>query len=146
MIRPFEMKDLKRVLDIWLNTSIKAHPFITPNYFLTHYQTFQEDHLLRSQSQVYEIDGKIVGFVSIKQDMVITTVNVDQAYQRQGIGELLVSRLLNKFTQVSAKVYEENTNALKFFKALGFEVAGHEKHPDTKKDVVILFKSQVLTN
>lgn len=138
MIRQFQMKDLKDVLDIWLRTSIEAHPFINPQYFIDNYQSFQEDHLLKSQSQVYELDGKIVGFVSIKQDMVITTINVDKPYRLSGIGEQLIRFLINKFHQVTVKVFLENQDALAFFTKLGFETVGQEVHPRLKKQMVVL--------
>lgn len=138
MIRPFEMKDLNAVMDIWLRNTIDAHPFIDKMYFINNYQKFQEDHLLRSQSQVYELDGKIVGFVSIKQDMVITTINVDKPYRMSGIGEALINTLFKKFHQITVKCYLENSDALAFFHKSGFEVVGHETDSDTNKELVIL--------
>lgn len=138
MIRQFEMKDLGAVMDIWLRTTIDANPFIDKMYFIANYQNFQEDHLLRSQSHVYEIDGKIVGFVSIKQDMIITTINVDTPYRLSGIGEALINVLANKFQQISVKCYLENTDGLAFFNKLGFEAVGSEKETETEKELVIL--------
>ncbi len=138
MIRQFEMKDLTQVLEIWLKTTIEAHPFIDPGYFLNNYQSFQEDHLLKSQSQVYEIDGKIVGFVSIKQDMVVTTINVDPDYRLNGIGEALMNHLLNKFQQVTVKCFLDNAGALAFFTKLGFELVDKETDLELHREVCIL--------
>lgn len=138
MIRPFEMRDLNAVLDIWLRTTIAAHPFIEKEHFLAGFQTFQEDHLLRSQSQVYEIEGKVVGFVSIKQDMTVTAINVDFPYRKSGIGEALMNRLIDKFQQISVKCYMENIDALGFFSKLGFEAVKTETDPETNQEVIIL--------
>lgn len=138
MIRPFEMGDLKAVMDIWLRNSIKAHPFIDKMYFINHYQSFQEDHLLRSQSHVYEIEGKIVGFVSIKQDMVVTTINVDEPYRLSGIGEALMQGLIDKFQQVTVKCFMDNMDALAFFHKLGFKAISTETDPETKKELMVL--------
>lgn len=138
MIRQFQMKDLNAVLDIWLKTTIEAHPFIDPSYFLENYQNFQEDHLLKSQSQVYEIDGKIVGFVSIKQDMVVTTINVLKEYRHNGIGEKLMNFLVDKFHQVTVKCYLENSNALAFFHKIGFEAVSNETDEVNHKELVVL--------
>lgn len=138
MIRQFEMKDLNAVMDIWLRTTIEGHPFIEPTYFLERYQAFQQDHLLKSQSQVYEIDGQVVGFVSIKQDMVITTINVDKPYRKSGIGEQLMRHMMNKFHQVTVKCFLDNSDALAFFHKLGFEVVGSEKEQELQKEIVVL--------
>ena len=132
------MKDLNRVMEIWLNTSIEAHPFLDAQYFIDNYQSFFEDHLLRSQSQVYEIDGKIVGFVSIKQDMFVTTINVDKDYRLSGVGESLIQALLDKFQAIHVKCFLKDADSLAFFTKCGFEVSGHETDALTGEELVIL--------
>lgn len=64
MIRKFEIKDLERVMDIWLNTNIKAHFFVSEEYWIENFHIVK-GMLPEAELYVYEMNGKIEGFVGI---------------------------------------------------------------------------------
>ena len=64
MIRKLLNRDIDRVADIWLKTNLKAHYFISNQYWKSNYELVKE---MLSQSEVYvfEADKMIQGFVGI---------------------------------------------------------------------------------
>lgn len=144
MIRPFLMKNLSRVLEIWLASMPSSHPFLGANYFIEHYQEFQEDHLLSSQTTVYEIGGKIIGFISIKQDMSISALCVDPQYQKKGYGEQLIQSLKNRFSKLHVQVYLDNLSAVAFFQRNGFFLYDRIQDEKTNKKLGIFVYDQSL--
>lgn len=57
MIRKFEEKDTERVMQIWLEVNIETHNFVLSDYWLSQYQSVQEQ-LLPADIYVYEQDKK----------------------------------------------------------------------------------------
>ena len=62
MIRKLLNGDIDRVADIWLKTNLKAHYFISNQYWKSNYELVKE---MLSQSEVYvfEADKMIQGFI-----------------------------------------------------------------------------------
>lgn len=65
MIRKLSNKDLKDVLEIWLNTNISAHSFIDESYWKNNLKLV-EQILPEAEVYVYEIENKILGFIRDK--------------------------------------------------------------------------------
>ena len=63
MIREFQMDDINKVADIWLDTNIKAHNFIPAEYWKSNFKSVKEA-LLLAEVYVYEYDTEIQGFIS----------------------------------------------------------------------------------
>lgn len=140
MIRPFKMADLTRVMEIWIQTMPLSHPFFTPTHFINLYSEFQKEQLLKSQTHVYEIEGKIVGFISIRQDMEITAVCVDKLFQKQGIGEKMLDFIINKFQKVHCKCYLNNLSGMALLNKNGFVVHQIIKSKETKQVIYLMQK------
>ena len=64
MIRKLLNGDINRVADIWLKTNLKAHYFISNQYWKSNYELVKE---MMSQYEVYvfEADKMIQGFVGL---------------------------------------------------------------------------------
>ena len=64
MIRKLLNGDIDRVADIWLKTNLKAHYFISKQYWKSNYELVKG---MMSQSEVYvfEADKMIQGFVGL---------------------------------------------------------------------------------
>ena len=64
MIRKLLNGDIDRVADIWLKTNLKAHYFISNQYWKSNYELVKE---MMSQYEVYvfEADKMIQGFVGL---------------------------------------------------------------------------------
>ena len=69
MIRKMQNIDIDRVADIWLKTNLKAHYFISNQYWKSNYELVKE---MLSQSEVYvfEADKMIQGFVGLNDEYI----------------------------------------------------------------------------
>ena len=62
MIRELQKADITKVADIWLDTNIKAHNFISAQYWESNYELVKE-MLLQAEVYVCESNGEIQGFI-----------------------------------------------------------------------------------
>nr|WP_330415346.1 hypothetical protein [Dorea formicigenerans] len=87
MIRKLLNGDIDRIADIWLKTNLKAHYFISNQYWKSNYELVKE---MMSQYEVYvfEADKMIQGFVGLN-DKYIEGIFVSDEMQSCGIGKLL---------------------------------------------------------
>ncbi len=68
MIRKLLNGDIDRVADIWLKTNLKAHYFISNQYWKSNYELVKE-MLSLSEVYVFEVDKMIQGFVGLNADI-----------------------------------------------------------------------------
>lgn len=66
MIRVVQKADITKVADIWLDTNIKAHNFISAQYWESNYELVKE-MLLQAEVYVCESNGKIQGIYRLKR-------------------------------------------------------------------------------
>ena len=90
MIRKMEEKDISDVLQIWLETNIKAHSFIDKEYWIGNYEMVKQ---ILPEAEVYvyedEKNGRIAGFIGIN-DQYIEGLFVKETVQSNGIGKRLL--------------------------------------------------------
>ena len=127
MIRNMKPADIPAVMEIWLNTNIKAHDFIAPDYWRKNYdltKTMMSD----ADIYVYERERRICGFVGLMKDY-IAGIFVDEAYQGSGIGKSLLDYVKQQKDELVLHVYEKNKGAVRFYLREGFvkEEAGVEE-------------------
>ena len=67
MIRKLLNRDIDRVADIWLKTNLKAHYFISNQYWKSNYELVKE-MLSQSEVYVYEDDKMIQGFLGVRDE------------------------------------------------------------------------------
>ena len=66
MIRKLQKADINRVADIWLKTNLKAHFFISEQYWTSNYE-FVKELLPQAEVYEYEDDKMIQGFIGVKE-------------------------------------------------------------------------------
>ena len=64
MIRKLQKADLNDVANLWLDTNLKAHNFISAEYWNTNFE-FVKEMLPQAEVYVYENDKKIQGFIGL---------------------------------------------------------------------------------
>ena len=69
MIRKLLNGDSDRVADIWLKTNLKAHYFISNQYWKSNYELVEE-MMSQSEVYVYEDDKMIQGFVGLNDEYI----------------------------------------------------------------------------
>ena len=131
MIRKFEIKDTKRVMQIWLDVNIEAHYFVPSSYWQLQYQSVQEQ-LLQADIYVYEQDNEIQGFVGM-MDNYLAGIFVDKKYRSAGIGKALLDCIKKDYFSFSLNVYQKNQRAVDFYLREGLSVVSKGIDEDTSE-------------
>ena len=113
MIRKLQKADINRVADIWLKTNLKAHFFISEQYWISNYE-FVKEMLPQAEVYVYEDDKMIQGFIE--------GIFVSDEMQSRGIGKMLLDYIKDKKDRLQLKVYQKNVRAMSFYQREGFTI------------------------
>ena len=120
MIRKLQKVDINRVADIWLTTNLKAHFFISEQYWISNYE-FVKEMLPQAEVYVYEDDKMIQGFIGVS-DEYIEGIFVSDEMQLCGIGKMLLDYIKDKKDRLQLKVYQKNVRAMSFYQREGFTI------------------------
>lgn len=142
MIRKLDNKDVNRIMEIWLESTIKAHSFIEKEYWQSNYNTVKDVYIPIAETYVYEENDVIKGFISIIDKEFIGALFVDNDYQGLGVGSKLINFALNKYDTLSLAVYKENFKSVRFYKKMGFEILSEEINEDSKHPEYIMKNKQ----
>lgn len=130
MIRKFKPEDLNDIMEIWLNTNIQAHDFISKSYWVNNFEMVKEI-LPTSEIYIYEED-KIKGFMGII-DGYIAGIFVLAAEQGKGIGKHLIDAAKEKYDKLTLNVYEKNVKSACFYEKQGFRAASQSVDVNTEE-------------
>ena len=131
MIRKLETNDIDEVMNIWLETNIKAHKFIDKKYWENNYNEVKKG-ILNADTYVFEKNNQIMGFVGII-DGYIAGIFVKESMQRNGIGKQLINKSKEKYKKLTLNVYEKNKQAIKFYQNQGFNIVNKSIDEQTKE-------------
>ena len=120
MIRAYGEHDVEDLLDVWYRASLVAHPFLSEE-FLDH-ERFEivERWLPAADTTVYEVDGRVVGFLSLIGNEV-GAIFVDPELHGRGIGRALMDDARDRRPHLELAVFEANEIGRRFYAAYGFE-------------------------
>lgn len=139
MIRKFEMKDTKRVMQIWLEANLEAHDFVSGDYWCSQYQTVQEQ-LSAADIYVYEQDNEIQGFLGMMDDY-LAGIFVDKKYRSKGIGKGLLDYVKKIYPAFSLNVYQKNQRAVDFYLRENLTIVSTGVDEDTAEaDYTVVWK------
>lgn len=120
MIREFQKSDIEKVADIWLDTNLKAHDFISSQYWLSNFQTVKE-MLLQAEIYIFEKENEVQGFIGLSENY-IAGIFVQSQFQTKGIGKQLMDFVKDRKKELSLSVYQKNIRAVKFYQRENFEI------------------------
>lgn len=120
MIRTLQKADINRVMDIWLDTNIKAHSFVTSQYWKSNWDLVRE-MLPQAEVYVYENEQGIQGFAGLNGDY-MEGIFVSDGMQSQGIGKRLLDFIKSKKVKLCLNVYQKNMRAIHFYQREGFKI------------------------
>ena len=120
MIRELRKVDINKVAEIWLDTNIKTHYFISAKYWKSNFELVKE-LLLQATVYVYEDKQEIQGFIGLSNEY-IEGIFVSAEMQSQGIGKILLNYVKGKRNKLILNVYQKNTRAISFYQREGFEI------------------------
>ena len=120
MIRELRKVDINKVAEIWLDTNIKTHYYISAQYWKSNFELVKE-LLLQATVYVYEDKQEIQGFIGLSNEY-IEGIFVSAEMQSQGIGKILLNYVKGKRNKLILNVYQKNTRAISFYQREGFEI------------------------
>ena len=120
MIRELRKVDINKVAEIWLDTNIKTHYFISAQYWKSNFELVKE-LLLQATVYVYEDKQEIQGFIGLSNEY-IEGIFVSAEMQSQGIGKILLNYVKGNRNKLILNVYQKNTRAISFYQREGFEI------------------------
>ena len=141
MIRKLEDKDIDKVMNIWLESTIKAHDFISKEYWQNNYNTVKEVYIPMSETFVYKDVQGIKGFISVINNEFIGALFVDIDFQGNGIGKQLIDYAVSKYGKLQLAVYKENKKSVEFYINRGFKIIEEQINDDSKHVEYIMEKS-----
>ncbi|WP_235941708.1 N-acetyltransferase [Paenibacillus puerhi] len=121
-IRLYTENDLDRMIEIWFDGSKLAHNFIQEDYWKSNQTAMKETYLPMSRSHVLEVDGIMVGFISLIDDY-LAALFVSPHEQGKGYGKILLDYVKDQKESMSLQVYQENERAIRFYEKNGFIVS-----------------------
>ncbi|MBC5997147.1 N-acetyltransferase [Romboutsia ilealis] len=141
MIRDLENKDIDKIMNIWLKSTIKAHNFITKEYWENSYNDVRDVYIPMSETFVYEDKDDIKGFISIINNEFIGALFVDIDYQGNGIGKYLINYAIDEYKKLNLAVYKENKKSVEFYINRGFEIIKEQINEDSGHSEYIMEKT-----
>jgi len=120
VIRAFKKDDLAAVMQIWLDTNIKAHNFIPKEYWAGNYAAVKE---ILPQAEVYVCEDddthQIMGFIGLTNSY-IAGIFIKDSAQSKGMGKRLLDYVKGIKANLSLSVYQKNARAVSFYQREGF--------------------------
>jgi len=134
MIRQVQQSDMDQVIAIWLEASIKAHDFVTREFWESKVEDMREIYIPSGETWVCEKEGSIRGFLSLVENT-LAAIFVSPDYQGTGIGKQLMTRAKEVRSNLNLTVYKENRKGVEFYEKCGFQVEReqideHTGHPE----------------
>lgn len=119
MIREFNISDLDIIMAIWLDENIKAHSFISPQYWYGNFD-YVKSVLPNAEIYVYVDGDNVTGFIGLNGSY-IEGIFVKSGSQHKGIGTDLLNCAKQKYDELTLSVYSKNMKAVRFYLKNGFE-------------------------
>lgn len=138
MIRKFKEDDLNTVMQIWFDTNIKAHHFISRQYWIDNYEMVK-DILPKKEIYVYEDDNtnQINGFIGL-MDNYIAGIFVNKNNQSRGIGKQLLDYVKEIKETLNLSVYQKNIRAISFYQREQFVIQfEHIDNDNNEKEFIM---------
>eukprot|EP00164_Ancoracysta_twista_P024681 GFYU01046917.1.p1 GENE.GFYU01046917.1~~GFYU01046917.1.p1 ORF type:complete len:149 (+),score=29.28 GFYU01046917.1:44-490(+) len=121
MIRPYQSSDKDTVIDIWYQASLVAHHFLKPEFVEKARTMIRDVFMDMAETHVYEVEGKVVGFISILNNDTVGGLFVYPGQQRSGIGRELMQHAIDLKKTLELDVFKLNPIGRAFYKKFGFE-------------------------
>jgi len=129
-IRKADIEDIPAMVEIWLSASIRAHNFISSDFWHKNAIEMRDRYLPASENWVYCENERILGFVALQQNT-LAALFVTPGHQGRGIGRQLLNHAKTLRRMLSLTVYEANTKAIEFYSHHGFKMMIAQKDPHT---------------
>ena len=120
LIRKAAKEDIAPVMSLWLETNLRAHGFISGNYWTENFAAV-EKKLPEAVLFVYEDSRQIQGVIGLTGNY-IAGLFVREGFQSRGIGKSLLDHAKKQHCHLTLHVYQRNSRAVRFYLREGFAV------------------------
>jgi len=134
-IHKIEDKDVPEVVNLWYEASIRAHDFISSDYWQKGKDAMTEKYLPNSETYLAIERGEIIGFVSMKEDY-LAALFIKADMQRNGIGKQLLNYIKNKRETIQLGVYKKNLKGVQFYLSQDFTILSEKMDNESHEFVV----------
>ena len=141
MIRQYNEDDIDAVMQIWLDTNIRAHNFISSGYWRINFDMVRE-MLPHAEIYVHEEDcvRQIDGFIGLNDDY-IEGIFVKEEAQSKGIGKQLLDHVKKVKSTLRLNVYQKNKQAIQFYLREEFGIQSESLDRNTgEKEFIMIWK------
>jgi len=130
VIRPYEARDLEQLLEVFDSASRVGHPFLDETWLQIERRRLPESYLPATETSVFELDGKVVGFIAMLGQEV-AALFVAAEHHREGVGRALLNHVRGRTDSLMLDVFEENVVARAFYERYGFRKIDRRVHSET---------------
>ena len=117
-IRQAEIKDIDEIMQIWKTENIKAHYFISSDYWEQNYCSVK-NALPQAEIYVSVYKNEISGFIGLSENY-IEGIFVKSNQRHNGIGSALLNNVKGLKSVLTLNVYKKNVKAVNFYLKNGF--------------------------
>jgi putative acetyltransferase len=132
-LRPNQPSDAERLLQIWRDAVDSSHHFLSPEDRAA-IDPLVADYVRDASLLVATLDGVTVGFMG-RTGQNIDSLFIHPSARGRGVGRRLME-LVGRPSTVD--VNEQNSEALAFYRHLGFEIAGRSELDDQGRPYPLL--------
>ena len=143
MVKKFRKCDLPAVMQIWLDTNIYSHDFISKEYWIKNYDMVKQ-LLPHAEIFVYEDDNtkQIYGFIGLSGNY-IEGLFIRTDMQEQGYGKKLMDYAKANRSDLKLSVYQKNVRAVHFYKREQFIIEAEKFDGNTnEKEFLMAWSKQ----
>ncbi len=130
MIRKYQAKDIEELLDVWLQASSLAHPFLTEAFFEKEKKNIREIYIPNTITWVYEFEEKVIGFIAMIGNEV-GAIFLKPKFHGLGIGAKLMNHVTQFHDELEVEVFEKNAVGRAFYDKYGFKFMKKHRHQET---------------
>ena len=136
-IRKLKSNDIAVVVELWYDTSVQAHNFISSEYWQENKETMANVYLLNSETYLAISNNNIVGFISMA-DNFLAVLFVKTNIQGEDIGKKLLNYIKERRESIQLKVYKKNSNSVNFYKKQDFTILSENNEDNTNEIEIIM--------
>ena len=136
MIRKVEVTDYPRLMEIWESAVLSTHDFLKKEDFL-YYKEQLPVYFQYVALFGFEQEGILIGFMGIAEGN-LELLFIDNDYRGTGIGKKMIAYAIDNLQVTKVDVNEQNTQAIGFYKHIGFSVCKRSDLDGAGKEYPIL--------
>jgi len=137
MIRKRKEKDNDEIMNVWIEASSLAHPFLETSFVEKVKKDMREIYIPNTETWVFEQNNLVIGFISML-DNEIGGLFVIPEYHSKGIGTQLVNYVKELHNELEVEVFEKNTIGSAFYDKYGFTKIKQYTHTESNSEMLRL--------